>query len=240
MLPSQQKQENKLGLEQLVNHLQKCQMIKQLKIPIPSVTIIAEFSLCESGNGDILIPSNDNDNNINSDKEEAEENSDIEILSNSPIKTIRDMVYLDCKDSDLEILNDNHKHSIVRGRIRNRRRRPKRKSIGRRRTRPKSLINPTRNDNDNDNDNENENENHDDNDDDNEFNLKKMNRARSRRRSSFMLSKKAKITIGTRKTRKRPRGYALGVDDETEADDEAEDDYTISDNRIGNKKRKLQ
>ena len=232
MLSSQQKQENKLELKELVNHLQKCQMIKQLKIPISSVTIIAEFSFSDN---DALIPSNDNDNDINSDKEEeAEEDSDIEILSNSPIKTIRDVVFEDVEDSDLEILNDNHNHSIssiVRGRIRNRRRQ-RRKSIGRRTTRPKSLINPRRNDNDNDNNNDN------DNDNDNELNLK--NSRRGSRRSSFMLSKKAKINIGIRKTRKRPRGYALRVDDETQADDEAEDDLTISDNRIGNKKRKLQ
>ena len=128
---------------------------------------------------------------------------------------------LDDEDSDLEILDDNDNNrnqslssSTFRGRIRNRRKSGgRRKSSGRRRTRPKSLINPRTIDDDSDD----------------EFNSKNCR----------MFPKKAEISIGTRKTRKSTRGFTLGVDDETEADDEAEKDYTISNKTIKNKKRKL-
>lgn len=217
-----------MELEQLIKDLQECKMIKQFNISISAVTIIAEFSLSEGRNaGDALTRNNDKNNS------EKESNSELEILS-------RQIVTLEDDDSDLEILNDNNnnhnKSSMVTGRIRNRRKSSGR--ITRRRTsssRPKSLINPRKIDDDND---------------------ELDNYSYRGGRLSF-LSKKAKITIGTRKTRKRPlplepvsftrrrrtrRRRSLDVDDETEADDEAEEgNYTSSEKTIGNnnKKRKL-
>ena len=60
MLSSQQQKQDELQLVHLTKVLKKCELIKQFKISMLAITIIAEFSLgyiasCECGIGEILI-----------------------------------------------------------------------------------------------------------------------------------------------------------------------------------------